>query len=112
MAKDVLPTGPNQLWVADITTSPSRAASSIWQPCWMPGRVAWSATPSLSWRTRRPVSIDTYAAATPSLSKEPASYLATQMSTRLRLISWRLASPCRISPARYSCATWRLNAIG
>src|SRR4029077_5315796 len=54
----------------------------------------------------------TMSAATTSLSKEPASYLATQMRTRLRLISWRLARPCRVSPARYSCATWRLNSIG
>src|SRR5262245_30607548 len=44
-------------------------------------------------------------AATMSSSKPPASYLATQMRIRLREIRWRLASPCRVSPARYSCAT-------
>jgi hypothetical protein len=40
----------------------------------------------------------------------PASYLATQMRIRLRHMSWHLASPCRVSPARNSSATWRLNA--
>ena len=35
----------------------------------------------------------------------PASYFWTQMRIRLRERSWRLARPCSVSPARYSCTT-------
>jgi hypothetical protein len=48
----VLPAGPNQLWVADITyiaiASGFVYLAAILDAC----RVAWSARPSLSWRTR------------------------------------------------------------
>jgi len=31
LTADLVPHGPNQLWVADLTTWPSRWASSMWQ---------------------------------------------------------------------------------
>src|SRR5437588_10006264 len=50
-------------------------------------------------------------AAAVSLSSPPASYLATQILIRLRLMLWRLASAWGDSPPRNSCTTWRLNSI-
>jgi len=46
LAKNVNPTGPNQLWVADITYIASPSASSIWRPSSTLGRAALSAMPS------------------------------------------------------------------
>ena len=40
LARDRIVDSPNQLWVADITTSPLRRASSIWRQSSMPGRAA------------------------------------------------------------------------
>ena len=36
-------TGPNQLWVTDITEHPTREASCTARWSWMPARVGWSA---------------------------------------------------------------------
>ena len=65
-AKGMMVDAPNQLWVADITTSRSRPASSIWLPSSMPGRAGWSGMRSAArstlaalkaaLRTRRPPS--------------------------------------------------------
>jgi putative transposase len=52
LAKDVVPTGPNQLWSPTSPTSPSRPASSIWRPFSMLGRGALWATPSADVSTR------------------------------------------------------------
>ena len=49
-------------------------------------------------------------AAPASSSKAPVSYFATQTRIRLRQRSCRFARPCRVSPARNSSQTWRLNA--
>ena len=46
LANNFVPERPNQLWVADLTMSPSRAASSTWLRSWLPGRARWSATRS------------------------------------------------------------------
>src|SRR5262249_40531353 len=51
------------------------------------------------------------AAAAVSLSSPPASYLATQILIRLRLMLWRLASAWGDSPAKNSWTTCRLNSI-
>ena len=58
LAKDVLPRARTSSGSPTSPTSRSRAASSIWQPFWMPGRVVLSATPSAAastraWRWRR-----------------------------------------------------------
>src|SRR5262249_619361 len=45
------------------------------------------------------------------LSSPPASYLATQILIRLRLMLWRLASAWGDSPAKNSWTTCRLNSI-
>ena len=45
-AKDVALTGPNQLWVADITYVPVVGRSSTWRSSLTPGRGPSSATPS------------------------------------------------------------------
>src|SRR5216683_7608141 len=50
-------------------------------------------------------------AAAVSLSSPPASYLATQILIRLRLMPWRLASAWGDSPPRNSWTTCRLNSI-
>src|SRR5215470_15821273 len=50
-------------------------------------------------------------AAAVSLSSPPASYLATQILIRLRLMLWRLASAWGDSPAKNSWTTCRLNSI-
>src|SRR5260221_8548305 len=51
------------------------------------------------------------AAAAASSSSAPASYFWTQIRIRLRERSCRCARPCSVSPARYSCATCRLNSM-
>jgi transposase-like protein len=37
---------PNQLWVADITSVPTRAGFFRWRWCWTPGVIGWSDAPS------------------------------------------------------------------
>jgi hypothetical protein len=49
-------------------------------------------------------------AARASSSRVPASCFSTRTRIWLREMSWRLASPCRVSPPSYSCATWRSNS--
>jgi hypothetical protein len=73
--------------------------SSAWRPT-MRSRAAILA--SYSWIR---------SAARASSSKAPASNLATQTRIRLREISWRLARPCKVSPATNSYATCRLNSM-
>jgi len=50
------------------------------------------------------------AAVVSSLNSPSTSYLATQKRMTLRETPWRLASPCKISPARYGDRPTGLSA--
>jgi hypothetical protein len=91
LAKDVVPTGPKQLWVACI--SPSPRASSIWQLFSMAGRGAWSATPHRPACRCSPV-----ARRAQSGNRQPAAAEGLQPPLRPRL-----AICCRGLPGRARC---------
>lgn len=47
LAGEIFPTGPDQLWVADMTYIRLRKESCSWRFFWTPGRERWWGTPSL-----------------------------------------------------------------